>query len=386
MKVAIVHDYLHQYGGAEKVIENWLSMYPDADIYTSFFTPNTFLDSKEINLAHKQGRIETTWLQHFIPKIIKYYKYFFWLFPIVMSRLVVKNYDLVLISSTYCGKNVRYNNCPKLIHYCHSPTRFLHGLITETDHKSLNPILKFLIPIFIFPLKKLDLQAVKYLNSNGCKWISNSKFIQETIENVYQTKSTLIYPPIEIDQFLKLKKTTLPKTFFLSHGRISFHKRLDLAIESCLELNEKLVISGQSALPKEMIDLRNIVKIAEEKDSSKKGLVTFLGRTSQEKYLDLLRHCKGFLFPGKEDFGIAPIEVLASGTPIIAFGQGGALEYIENNINGVLFKNQNISDICTAIKKFKSSKFNPSLIKKTSTRFNQDIFKKEMKKIINSFD
>ncbi len=382
MKVAIVHDYLHQYGGAEKVVESWLEIYPEADIYTSFFTPTTFKESKQITKAHKENRIKTSWLQSFIPKIIKFYKHFFWIYPIAMSMMKIKNYDVVLISSTYCGKNPRYENCPKLIHYCHSPTRFLHGLITETDHKTLNPIFRIVISIIKSPLRWMDLRAVKYLNKNNCVWIANSNFIKETIKQVYKTNSITIYPPINLDQFLKIKKPKKPQDYFLCHGRISFHKRLDLAIKGCLETNNKLIIGGTSALPSETDSLKKIVTDYIRQNPRKKGLITFLGRTTQKEYLELLKDAKGFLFPGKEDFGITPIEVLASGTPIIAYQAGGALEYVENKKNGIFFKDQSISSIKNAIREFPKVKFNPATIKKTSRPFSDLEFKKQIKKVV----
>ncbi|NJL96928.1 glycosyltransferase family 4 protein [Candidatus Gracilibacteria bacterium] len=382
MRIVIVHDYLHQYGGAEKVVEKWLQMYPQADVFTSFITPETFLDSKEIIMAYQENRIHTTWLQRFIPRFIQFYKHFYWIYPITMSRVTVKNYDLVLISSTYCAKNVQYQNCAKLIHYCHSPTRFLHGLVTETDHKTLNPILRFLIPIINWPLKWMDLKAVHYLNENKCQWVANSNFIQRTIQDVYNTKSEVIYPPIEIDKFLKAQKSTLPKEYFLSHGRISFHKRIDLAIQACIKSNKKLFISGSSAFLEEFKKLKNLVALAEKKDPSKKGLIKFLGRTSDEEYIELLRKAEGFLFPGKEDFGITPIEVLASGTPIIAYKSGGALEYIVDQKNGIFFEEQNISSITHALKRFEKTKFNSKIIKESAMPFSSKKFEESIKQLI----
>jgi hypothetical protein len=147
MKVAIVHDYLHQFGGAEKLVEQWLEMYPDATVYTSFITPEKFTSSPLITKAYEENRIKTTWLQWWLPSIIQLYKHFFWLYPLVMSWVVVKNFDKVIISSTYCGKTIHLQDNAQVVHYCHSPTRFLHGLTTETDHKSLSKVYLSLIHI-----------------------------------------------------------------------------------------------------------------------------------------------------------------------------------------------------------------------------------------------
>lgn len=387
MKIAIVHDYLYQFGGAEKVVEKWLEMYPDADIYTSLYTPDKFDISKLYQKANQEKRIQTTWLNKFFNikilsfSLIVFFKHFFWLYPIVMSFIVVKDYDVVIISSTFCAKNVRYKNCKKIIHYCHSPVRFLHGLTTETDHKTLNKFYRTLIPIFTFYLKWMDLKAVKYLNSQGCVWIANSTFIQKTIQDVYNTNSTVIYPPTEINKFLQIERKS--QDYYLSHGRISFHKRIDLAIKVCLELGKKLKISGSAGFKKEIDDLQKIVADFESQNPDKKGLIEFLGRTTDEQYVDLISNAKAFLFPGKEDAGITPIEMLAAGLPVVAFEAGGALEYIQDGVNGIFFKNQNVEDMKNAILKFEQkTDWNTKQIKDSSLKFGQEQFVESFNKLV----
>jgi glycosyltransferase involved in cell wall biosynthesis len=383
MNIAIVHDYLHQYGGAEKVVEAWLDMYPKADIYTSFFIPQQFTTSLQITKAYNNGRIHTTWLQHFLPHFLRFYKHLFWLYPIVMSFVTVKNYDTVLISSTYCAKNVRYKNCKKLIHYCHSPVRFLHNLVTETDHKTINPIFQIFIPLFKAPLKWMDLRAVEYLNKNGCIWLANSQFIQETIKQVYNTPSFIVYPPINLEQFLPIQRGAITiNNFYLCHGRISFHKRLDIAIQACLELGKPLKISGSGSFQHEIDTLKKQVIDYETTYPETKGLVQFLGRTTNEQLTTLLTQTTGFLFPGKEDFGITPIEVLASGVPIIAYQSGGALEYIEDGVNGVFFKEQAVENMKQAILRFEQTAFVAATIKSTSYPFSTETFRTAIDKLV----
>lgn len=390
MKIAIVHDYLFQFGGAEKVIESWLRMYPEADLLTSFFVKENFKQSQEISLAIYQKRIKTTWLQNLFGSnsIIckKYFKHFFWLYPLVMSQVVLKNYDLVIISSTYCAKNVRFKNCSKIVHYCHSPTRFLHGLITETDLQTVNPILRIVMPIFKFFLKKLDLKAVKYLNKNNTIWFSNSKHIQDVIKKVYQTDSVLLYPPVEISNFLQIPKiTNITTPYYYYFGRVSFHKRIDLAIQTCLEMRRKLVITGIAVYEAEMKKLQQIVTDYEKKYPQTKGLVSFTGRSSDKERNTLLSGARAFLFPGKEDFGIAPIEALASGTPIIAYQAGGALEYIIEDVNGVFFAEQTVDKMKKAILQFEQKTiWNESQIRDSIKTFDEKIFARDFQdKICN---
>jgi glycosyltransferase involved in cell wall biosynthesis len=386
-KIAFVHDYFFQFGGAEKVIEKFLEKYSEAHIYTSLYIPEKFKSSVPLTKAYNEGRIHTTWLQSIFNNqvFLKFFKHFFWLYPIVMSSVVVRNYDVVIMSSTYCAKNVRYEDCHKIIHYCHSPTRFLHGLVTETDHKSLSKLYRLVIPLFTFWLKWMDLRAVKYLNSVGAIWVGNSKFVQKMIKEVYNTEALFIYPPTELDRFLSVprKPNDDSKEFYFSHGRISFHKRIDLAILACLRLGRRLKISGQSGFQKETDDLKKLVVDFELKNPEKIGLVEFLGRTTDEQYVQLFSQCKAFLFPGKEDAGIAPIEAFASGVPVIAFKAGGALEYLVNEENGLFFNHQSVDDLVEAIVKFEQIKnWDELAIRKSSMRFSSEMFFSEFEKLI----
>ncbi len=400
-RIAIVHDYFGQYGGAEKVVETWLEMFPDAVLYTSYFIPEKFLSSKTITKIWQQGRVVTTPVQSLfkIKFFQKFQKHLFWLYPVLMSFVTVKNADVVLVSSTYCGKNVKVegsgssNNSspndqveflPKIIHYCHSPTRFLHGLVTETDHQSLSKIFQLAIPLFTFWLKWMDLKAANYLTSKGTIWVGNSKFICGLIKQVYNIDSKLIYPPVEINNFLEIQNT--PESFYLCHGRVSFHKRLDLAIQACLELGRPLKIGGTSALPKEMDDLKLIVSSYESKHPESAGLIEFLGRTTDQQYFNLLSKTKGFLFPGKEDAGITPIEVFAAGVPVIAYQAGGALEYLENGVNGLFFAEQTVESLKEAILKYENIQevqFNSEKIKSTVKPFSSEVFQEKILGIIS---
>lgn len=285
-----------------------------------------------------------------------------------------------------------------IIHYCNSPTRYLHGLVTEIDHQNLPFSYRLFLPFFKWWLRLLDLDAVNNLNKKKVIWVGNSKFCSQMIKNIYKTDSQVIYPPIELDYFFGLKRLykseTKEKTqqtiqqiskkktdkkidknlvsfetenkinlindetkeelekleliqklesedYYYYFGRISFHKRLDLTILACLYLGKKIKICGASAFPAEMEKLKNLVLDFESKNMRKIGLVEFLGRLDNDKRDLYLQYCRGFIFPAKEDFGIAPVEVLASGTPIIAYKAGGALEYVIEKKSQNISKNTN---------------------------------------------
>ncbi len=397
MKVAIVHDYLFQFGGGEKVVESWLRMYPQADLWTSFFVETKFTDSPVIQQAYLDHRLKTTWLQFWFGTrkvgtttklgwLNKYTKHFFWLYPLVMFCLTIQNYDLVIISSTYPAKYVKLKNCRQIIHYCHSPTRFLHGLVTEVDHQTIPLIYRLVLPLFKLVLKYFDLYAARKLNKQGTVWLTNSKNTQALVEQIYQTTSQVIYPPVQIEHFLSLpKRTNYQDPYYYYFGRISFHKRLDLAILACLELGRKLFITGVSAFPLEMEKLQKIVTDFEQKNPDRVGLIKFLGRSSNQERDQLLSGCRAMLFPGKEDFGIAPIEALASGTPVIAYQAGGALEYIQHTKNGILFQEQTVENLKSAILLFESqSQWDEAFTRNSTTKFSEASFQQQFAQVVKT--
>ena len=520
-RVAVVHDFCFQYGGGEKVVEKFLEMYPEADLYTSIFVPSKFASSQVFTAIYNSDKIKTTWLNGIFNwnkgYLLRYFKHFFWLYPLVMRSVTLRDYDLVLISSTDCGKQIRFNNSPKILHYCHTPTRYLHGLV-DTENYKIGFVQKFLLPFFVFFLRPMDLKAMEYLNSKKCIWVANSIFVQGLIADIYKTDSTVIYPPIEVEKFLGIlrlnhtykseeilkqvqddgdflnnekntpfegvkpkvsgllsstldlrfaqdnslveggntpvkgsnevrglfngnnegilystqddftameKNTSFEgvkpkvsgllnstvkskdilkqvqdddmvevslnnkfcvesKPFYLCHGRISFHKRIDLAMRACLELGVRLKISGTSALLQEMQDLQKIIDDFELEFPAKNGLVELLGRTTDEQINGLISNCKAFIFPGKEDFGIAPVEMLAAGVPLIAYQSGGALEYVKDGENGVFFTQQTVESLVKAIQEFEKVKGrNESKIRESSKSFDQKVFVKKIRSLLN---
>jgi len=378
MKVAISHDYLFQFGGAEKCVENWLKIYPEADIYTSFSLPHKFDSSELISKAFKENRVKNSfanWLFK-IPWMVKFQKHLFWLYPFSMSFFKLKNYDLVIVSATYCGKNIRIENAKKILFYCYTPTRFLWNLVTEVDQKNINPIFRFLIPIFLWPLRLNDKHAINNLKNQGAVFIAISGYIQSLIKNIYKQNSIVVYPPVGTEEFLKLeRKEEIKDPFYVYFGRISFHKRLDLVIESCLSLRRKLKIIGESSFLPEKTKLHKIVADYEAKFPETKGLVQFLGRLPDTQRDQVLQQAKAMIFTPKEDFGIAPVEALAIGCPVIAYKSGGALEYVIDKVNGLFFEEQTVESLNQAILDFeKLPALDVNQIKNSSRKFSNESF------------
>jgi glycosyltransferase involved in cell wall biosynthesis len=383
-RIAIVHDFFVQNAGAELVVENLLELYPDSDIITSVYIAKNFASMPMINKAFVDGRVKKIWLQAIFDYnnggLVKYFKHFFWLYPIVMSCVRLEGYDKIIISSTNCGKNIRILDNPKLIHYCHTPTRYLYNLSDTEEQLKLRFPLNWIYKLFIPILRYLDQRAVKHLNSKNCIWVANSVFIQGLIEQHYHSQSQVIYPPVDTSKFGDIVRR--PGDYYLCHGRVSFHKRIDLAIMACLVNNKNLKISGTSALSSEILSLQKIVEDYQSNNPDNISKIEFLGRTSDDELIDLISGAKALLFPGREDFGIAPIEMISSGLPVMAYQAGGAVEYIQERINGIFFTEQTVDSISEALMRFETLDWVVEEVKGSIKGYDKSVFAKNIKEIV----
>lgn len=356
-KVAIVHDFFFQFGGAESVINHLLALYPDADIYTSICLPHKFTQSPLIQKAWSDKRFKTTFLQPiFIHNFAyKYIKNASILHQLAMNTHVIDGYDTVIMTSTFCAKNIRLGHNKQVLHYCHTPTRYLYELVNVEDIKGVSPLSKLLSKIVIPIMRLLDQRAVRYLNSKQVIWAGNSKNIQARITKYYNTDSVLLYPGVEIERFEHIQKSFESHSPYIYFGRISPHKKVDLIVEACLQLRRPLIIAGTSPVQSDIDHINSIISRYEHDSPETKDLVLFDNRrVPDEDLFGYIARAKALIYPPEEDFGIAPIEALATGTPVIAFNKGGALEYVHDQINGVFFETQTVEGIIEGIIEFES--------------------------------
>ena len=367
-KTAIVHDSLREFGGAEKVVEHWLSTNPKAHIYTLCFRPEVFAESKLYMRAWREGRITTTFEQKYCEQ--KWYqKLFKLLVPLhvwAMKKLRVRGYQKVLVSSVYFAKFVSIEKPETLVHYCHSPSRFLHGLQTELDRNTLNPVVRWIEKLLLPGLKRDDVRAAQKLTDLDAEWQCNSHFMQAEIKLAYGVTAQIVYPPIELEKYSKIMRNIdIADPFYLYFGRVGGHKRVDLAIKACLEMGRKLMVSGGFSSDAEKERCQTIVS----QHPNGNQLITFLGRQSFEQNVILFSQCRAFLFPGKEDFGITPVEMLGAGIPVIAYGEGGSREYMRDGENGVLFGVQSVESLKTAIQTFENREWDEKTIRASVAGF-----------------
>lgn len=349
-KIAIVHDAFTIRGGAEKVAYYLSKVFPLAPVFTTvYLRDKTFEELKDIDIR-----------THIFSKIINNEKQFKRLYPIwylQMRNLNFDQYDLVVSNSTYLAKFISPPINGKHISYLHAPFRLLWNRNSYSDGSlPINSSLMKIVDKFLPYLQKRDLNLTQKID----QIISNSKNMQESIRNIYKKDSIVIYPPIEINQY----SIDEPQDYYLCVGRLISHKRIDLVIKACNQLKRKLIIVGDG------LEKQNLEAIASE-------FIQFMSNIDDQKLKMLYATCKALIFPSFEDFGMVPIEVQASGRPVIAYKAGGVLETVTEGVSGVFFMNQTVDDIIQAIERFEKLDFSSEAIRSSVEKFDFEVFKKQ---------
>ena len=358
MKVALVCDWLTNVGGAEKVLLELHRLYPDAPIYTSKYDP------KGIDWF-KDADVRTGWLQKFPSKMRRFLgpfrqRYF--------SHLKLEGYDLVISVTGAEAKSVRV---PDGVHicYCHVPTQYYwqmyNAYLKNPGFGLLNPLVRICFKLLVGPLRRADFKAAQRPDY----YVTISEYAKQQIKWAYGKDATIIHPPVEIDNFKnsETSKAQGDSQYIITSRQVNW-KRVDLAVRACMMTQRKLTVIGEGP------EHKKLVKIAEGA-----GNIKFLPLMKKEKLAEKLAEAKGYLFPSLEPFGIAPVEALAAGCPVIALGEGGALDYVEDGKNGVLFEEQTAKSLAEAILRFEKMKFNRTRVSKTADKFSVVRFDEEIK-------
>jgi len=355
MKVAIVHDWLTVNGGAERVLRAILELYPDADIFSLV----DFLSSKdrETILMGKVGK--TTFLQK-LPFAKKTFRLFLPLFPKAIESLNLDGYDLIISSSYAMSKGVKTSQ--KQLHISYLQARNMKYIWDESEHyfSGVKSIFKLFFPY----LRKFDVKSAQradYL-------ITNSHFVQEWTKQKYGRKSMVIHPPVDVESF---ELCAEKEDYFIFISRLVPYKRIDIMIEAFRRMpDKKLIIIGDGS------DTERLKKL-------KCSNVEFKGFMGVTEMKPLLEKAKAFVFTSKEDFGIAPIEALSCGTPVIAFGEGGVLDSVRHKEHGYLFYEQSAEAIVKAVDAFEELQFDYKDISNYAKMFSKERFQDEFKSFVN---
>ena len=370
MKVALVHDYLIEYGGAERTLEAIHELYPDAPIYTSLFDEEKFkVQSSKFKSAVKSSKLQR------LPLVSKFSKTFTFFYPLIFENLDLREYDVIISDGTIWSKGVLTTPEQLFIFYCHTPPRWLWGLPGETDRRRL----WYLKPI----LKPLDngLRIWDFESAQRPDYIiANSKTVAKRIKKFWRREATVIYPPVELgtrhwalgnsDKKDSSAYSLVPNAYFLVVSRLSAYKNVDLAIEACSQLNLPLVVVGAGREEKRLKKLAG-------------PTVKLLKFVKDLELFKLYKNCKALIHSvSDEDFGIAPVEAMSFGKPVIALRSGGVQETVIEGKTGIFFNEPTVESLVEVLCHFDTAQYHSEDCRRQAQKFSKGRFQKELREFV----
>lgn len=351
LKVAIVHDWLTGYAGADRIVDQMEQVFPGAPIYTLVYDKSKFPEH------FQKYDVRTTYIQKF-PFATKLYKNMLTLMPRAFESLDLSEYDLVISSCSSCSKGIITRPDALHICYCNTPTRYLWDFY-YTYLQNSGWLKKLFMPRMIHKMRIWDRLAADRVDC----FIANSHYIAARIQKYYRRESSVIYPAVHINEY----PLEQPEDYYLVVGRFTWYKRIDLAVAACTRLGKRLIVVGKGDESKAL-------------HTAAGPTIEFRGAVNDEEIKHLYSKAKAFLFPGEEDFGITPVEAMSAGVPVLAFGRGGGTETVLNGKTGLFFCQQTVESLCDCIKRFETEgvAFSRKQIREHSLRFSEDRFRKEL--------
>lgn len=353
MRIALVHDYLFEQGGAENVFEVMTEMFPDAPIYTAIYVPDA------MSGTFRQRDIHTSFLQP-ITREKRKAMALLPLYPLAFRAMKLRGYDLVLTSSSSFAKGIDVGDA-RHVCYCHTPPRFLW----QTDRyieQITTPWKRTLIRLATGLLRARDRRDA----GNVTTFLANSRLTQGRIKRVYGRDAAVIHPPIDVGAF-HLSDTIDPNLLVVS--RLIPYKRVDIVIEACNRLGLPLVVVGDGP------DRARLAALAGP-------TVTMRGRLPRSEVVELLARCRALVFPGEEDFGLTPLEANASGRPVIAYRGGGALETVVEGVTGAFFDARTAASVAASVAAFDPSHYEPAAARAHAARFDVAVFRAALRQAL----
>src|ERR1700722_1015220 len=360
MRTAVVHDYFTQLGGAEKVAEELYCLLPDASLFATVALPSCMPGRLQ------DVPVQTTWMQN-LPGMEDYYRLYVFLYPFAVGSLDLSAYDLVISSSSGYAKGVRTS--PQAIHvcYCHTPMRWAWNYQDYARRQSFGLSQRALLPVFIRGLQHWDRAASRQPDH----FVANSRAVAERIRRLYQRSAEVVHPPIETARF---QPSGSPhENYYLVLSPLVPYKRIDLAVQACKERGKKLLVIGDGPQRQSLQAMAG-------------PLVQFLGRASNAQVEYHVARCRALLFPGEEDFGMAPVEVAAAGRPTIAYRAGGALETIIENDSGFFFDHQTAECLGDAMEDFERQQWSTAALRRQAKNFSVPVFQQRFRSFLTRID
>lgn len=341
-ELVLVHDYLIQMGGAEKVVEVMAEAWPEAPIVTSA-TLGTGLFP-----VFRSRRVRNSWMQ-WLPGMLKHHKKLFFLYPFAFRSLRLPAAKLAWISSSGFSKWIRKPRGTKFVCYCHTPPRYFWNPDEYLENEISNPLLRRFVRMLMPVFRWSDLRQSRRIDL----FLANSQNVRRRIRECYGRNSVVVYPPVDVERFQVGERS---EDFHLVVSRLVAYKRIDLAVEAFTRMGKRLVIVGDGP------DRARLEAMAGPS-------VEFLGRASDETVVELMATCRAYVFPGSEDFGIVPVEAQACGKPVVAYRDGGALETVVEGETGVFFDRPDPESLAAAVRELEGRGWDARRIRRNAERF-----------------
>lgn len=357
MKVAIVHYWLVGMRGGEKVLEALCQMYPEADIYTHVYVPEM------VSETIRKHRVVSTFINR-LPRARRMYKTYLPLMPIALEQLDLRDYDLILSSESGPAKGIIAP--PDALHvcYCHTPMRYIWNMFHDY-RDGAGVLTRLVMPSLAHYLRLWDVASAARVDS----FVANSTTVAGRIRRYYGLDAIVIHPPVDTAAFSPCPSSELGD-YYLMAGELVSYKRPDLAVRAFNELKLKLVVIGGGEMLSEIRRLAG-------------PTVSVLGPQPFESLKHHYARCRALIFPGEEDFGMVPVEAMASGRPVLAFGRGGATETVANNETGLFFDEQSVGAITESVTRFSNMTFQPEAIIAHAQQFGREPFIRKMRSHID---
>lgn len=351
--IAIVHDWINGFAGAEQVLLALHEIYPNAPIYTSVWNSRKTPQFKDCQII-------PSYLQR-IPLLSQKHQLLIPLMPQAFESFDFKGYEVVVSITAGMSKGIITQPDQKHICYCNTPIRYIWNLGGDSRTKG------WLRSRIAHNLRIWDVASSERVD----EFIGNSHNVAARIDKIYRRSAKIVYPPVNTERFIGAKRQ--PENYFLSVGRLVGYKRVDLLVAACVKTKQPLKVVGNGPELKKLKHLAN-----------SSPWIEFLGRVPDEQLINLYAKAKAFVFTAEEDFGIVPVEAMSAGCPVIAFDKGGATETVKRKVSGEFFEKQTADSLAACLTSFNPDQYDPSIIRQHSLNFAKEVFQEKMRQIIEA--